>query len=169
MGKLSLVYKWLLAGATGLAAAAISVMVLMITADVISRYVFLYSLRNTNEISGYLLVILVFMGAAYAHRQDAHMKVDILVKYLPIRVRQWLAVAIEVLALLFVGLVLVWLAARFPIQSYEVGARAHSSLRTPLWIPEVFVPVASAIFLIEIVRRLVIDIRKSLKQCRQEN
>ena len=169
MGKLSLVYKWLLAVATGLAAAALSVMVLIITADVTSRYVFLYSLRNVNEISGYLLVLLVFMGAAYAHRRDAHIKVDIVVKYLPIRVRRWLAVAMEVLALLFVGLVLVWLAARFSIQSYEVSAHFHSSMRTPLWIPEVLVPVGSAIFLLEIVRRLIIDIKNTFKECRKGN
>ena len=54
-----------------------------ITYDVIVRYVFNDTLLWLNDVTGYLLAALTFLGGAYVMSRDGHTRVDILVTHGP--------------------------------------------------------------------------------------
>lgn len=54
----------------------------IVTTEVILRYVFKHSLIFTEELSRYLMVWIVFLGGALAVRDEAHIRINILVKRL---------------------------------------------------------------------------------------
>ena len=88
---------WLLAA---LFAATIAVM----AAQVFCRYVLNDSLGWAEELSTYLFVWLIFIGAALAARDRAHVRVDVVVRLLPHGLQRWVRLAREVLLLAFFAL-----------------------------------------------------------------
>jgi C4-dicarboxylate transporter DctQ subunit len=56
--------------------------VTIVTTEVVLRYVFKHSLIFTEELSRYLMVWIVFLGGALAVRDEAHIRINILVKRL---------------------------------------------------------------------------------------
>jgi C4-dicarboxylate transporter DctQ subunit len=56
--------------------------VTIVTTEVILRYVFKHSLIFTEELARYLMVWIVFLGSALAVRDEAHIRINILVKRL---------------------------------------------------------------------------------------
>jgi len=70
-----------------------------ITYDVIVRYVFNDTLLWLNDVTGYLLAALTFLGGAYVMSRDGHTRVDILVTHAPLAIRRPLTVMDAVLVL----------------------------------------------------------------------
>ena len=66
-----------------LVALCLALMVLLVLGNVILRYVFNTGLTLSEELSRWLFVYLVFLGAVVALRERAHLGVDSLVKRLP--------------------------------------------------------------------------------------
>jgi TRAP-type C4-dicarboxylate transport system permease small subunit len=59
-----------------------------ITYDVVVRYLFNDTLLWLNDVTGYLLAAVTFLGGAYLMSRDGHTRVDILVAHAPPRVRR---------------------------------------------------------------------------------
>lgn len=71
--------------ATLLSAAALSLMMVHITADVVAKNVFSYPLPGTIAIvSNYYMVAVVFLPLAFAERASRHISVEILAERLPV-------------------------------------------------------------------------------------
>lgn len=60
----------------------VAFIVTIVTSEVVLRYVFKHSLIFTEELSRYLMVWIVFLGSALAIRDEAHIRINILVKRL---------------------------------------------------------------------------------------
>jgi TRAP-type mannitol/chloroaromatic compound transport system permease small subunit len=115
------------------------VLAVFVTYDVIARkwgaYLHLPTTRVTDEISGYILALAATWGLAYTLRAEAHVRIDVLLPYLPRRYRaaaDFLAVA---LMGCFAGLVS-WKIWALVLDSFESGIRSSTYLLTPQWIPE---------------------------------
>lgn len=61
-----------------------------ITYDVVVRFFFNQTLLWVNDVTGYLLSALAFLGGAYVMAHDAHTRVDILVSHAGATMRRWL-------------------------------------------------------------------------------
>ena len=61
----------------------LSLMVIMVFGNVVLRYVFNTGITLSEELSRWLFVYLVFLGAVVAMREHAHLGMDALVKRLP--------------------------------------------------------------------------------------
>ncbi|HKU85777.1 MAG TPA: TRAP transporter small permease [Casimicrobiaceae bacterium] len=70
-----------------------------ITYDVAVRYLFNDTLIWLNDVTGYLLAALTFLGGAYVMSRDGHTRVDILVTHAPVAIRRPLTVVDAVLVL----------------------------------------------------------------------
>ena len=57
-------------------------MVFIVSANVFTRYVFSFSLTWSSELSRYLMLWAAFIGASVLVNQDAHMKMDLLERFL---------------------------------------------------------------------------------------
>jgi TRAP-type C4-dicarboxylate transport system permease small subunit len=103
--------------------------------DVVSRRFLGFSSQGTTEISSYMLAFGISWALAYVLATKGHIRVDVLVTRLPVRIRTYL----HVLALTFLT-VLSWLFARRAwevfLESWEFGAKDTSALSIPLIIPQ---------------------------------
>jgi TRAP-type mannitol/chloroaromatic compound transport system permease small subunit len=115
------------------------VLAVFVTYDVIARkwgvYLHLPTTRVTDEISGYILALAATWGLAYTLRTDAHVRIDVLLPYLPRRWRAFADFLAVVLMGFFAGLIS-WKIWALVLDSFESGIRSSTYLLTPQWIPE---------------------------------
>jgi TRAP-type C4-dicarboxylate transport system permease small subunit len=115
-----------------------------ITYDVLARkwgdVLGLPTTQVTDEIAGYMLVLASTWGFAYALRTDAHVRIDVLLPYMPPPMRA--AMDFLALALMaFFACVFAWRIWLLVLDSWETGIRSSTYLLTPLWIPQVILAV----------------------------
>lgn len=103
--------------------------------EVVSRYVFGSPTIWVTESSGYILVGLAAIGAAYANYERAHIRVDLLLDRLSDRVRVLLEQGAVWVAFAFVAIT-AWQIALKVYADYVNGARFWGLLEVPKWIPE---------------------------------
>ncbi|MFC7539518.1 TRAP transporter small permease subunit [Siccirubricoccus deserti] len=107
---------------------------LFITADVVGRQ-FGYSSASTIEITGYMLATGIAWGLAHALARRAHIRVDVWVNRLPLKLRA----VLHLLALLLLGgfaAFCAWSALALVDESLLFDAHDNSALRVPLVVPQ---------------------------------
>ena len=138
-------------------------MAALITYDVVMRAVFNSPSLVTDELSGYLLVFIAFMGAAEALRHGRHIGVDILTSKLEPRSQLRLKLFSSLLTLGFM-LVFWWHAVVLVYKSYVRGVTVPSALLTPVWIPQIFIPIGVTLLLMQ----MVVEIAKTLNALKSD-
>lgn len=84
-----------------------SLMVLTVTWQVVSRFILKAPSSYTEELARFLLIWIGLLGASYALRTKAHLGIDILPKYLSGKKRKWLMEFIYSLIMAFAFFVMV--------------------------------------------------------------
>lgn len=108
---------------------------LLIVGDVVARNFFGFSTRSTIELSGYALAIGISWSLAGVLARRAHIRVDLLVRKLPLKPRAFahlLAFCLLAVFAAFLGYG-AWLLVE---ESLMFNATDISALRAPLWIPQ---------------------------------
>ena len=136
---------------------AILAMTALVTVDVVGRYAFGKPLGLALEFSGYGLVALIFFGLAHTERCDRHIAITVLTDRLPLRARQALALTVTLASAALV-IWLVWFTLQPALQDRAFGTVSLTGTRTPLWIPQLAIPVGFALFAILLVRRAVMQL-----------
>lgn len=139
----------------GYAAGAMSVLLTaLIAVSVIFRRVFNSPLLFTEEISGYMMVALVFLGLAYTMKKESHVRADILLSHVPPQARAVLETIATVLGLGFAGLLLAgtW---RLVAEFYTQQTLSFRTLQTPLWIPGSLLVIGAALLILQLLARLL--------------
>lgn len=109
--------------------------VLLVTVDVLLRKLMGRGIGGADELSGYAFAIGISWSLAFATLQRAHVRVDVLYHRLPRRAAAMLDWLSLVVTGVFCGY-LSYYAFEVLTQSWAQGARANSSLGTPLWLPQ---------------------------------
>lgn len=151
----------------GVAELGVLALITLIAVDVFGRYVLLKSTMIADELGGYLLVAITYFGAAYTLRQGMHIRVDILVNYFSIGLRRRLTLAMEILVLIYVVL-LTWQSAKLVIMDLVTPAHAPTIMRTPMFIPELLVPIGLGIFGLDILYQIVLETTDLVKRERAD-
>ncbi len=133
-------------------------MALLIFTEVICRNLLGFSLMVTDEIAGYLLVGLVFLGMPVALAKGALFRVELVLNRLPRRPRAWLELVFNLLSLAF-SLVLLVQLWRFVFDTWQRGVRAPTVLATPLYLPQSLMVIGTASLVCVLVLHVVRDIR----------
>lgn len=76
-------------------------MLLLLTYQVILRYVFTKSNAWSEELARYFFIWLIFISTSYAERENAHIRIESLQKVFPKALRQWVALLGQVILLVF--------------------------------------------------------------------
>lgn len=125
-----------------------------ITFDVIARRYFGFSSQATTELTGYALAFGISWALAHTLTSRAHVRIDVLINYLPGPLRY----PMHLLSLAALA-VLVGFIARgawdLVEESMLFGATDISVLRTPLFIPQGLWAFGICVFLVLIVLMLV--------------
>jgi TRAP-type C4-dicarboxylate transport system permease small subunit len=140
-----------------LAGLLVLVIALTTMADVGLRYLVNRPLRWTSDLSGYLQLYAVFLGAVWVARIDGHVRVDVLTNFLnrklP-RVHAALLVISDVLTVVTL-LVVVWLGMDATLASWRQGLLVQQTLVVPRFTLLVVIPLACLLMAVAVVRRLL--------------
>ena len=91
--------------------------------------------RVTDEISGYIMALAVTWGFAYTLRTEGHVRIDVLVPYMPARLRR-VADFLAMWTTGFLACLFAWKVWLLVIDSWQTGMRSSTYLLTPMWIPQ---------------------------------
>jgi TRAP-type C4-dicarboxylate transport system permease small subunit len=108
------------------------VMMALVVANIIGRYLFNHPVTGTLEITESLLVIIIFLSLAMTQYDGGHIRVTILTRRLPRR----LARAATVFAMIFGAAFFTWCAYaawRFAVQSWSFNEHEWGTVVFPLY------------------------------------
>jgi len=137
--------------------AALIVMLVVIGTDIVTRSVFNHSFEISDELGGYMLVVMTFVSLPLCQISDSFHHVELVQSRLSPFGRAVSHVIFDVLSLAFC-LLLFWQLARFQISSFRFGDVAPTYLATPLWIPRIAMVVGAAALCFSMVRTLAADV-----------
>ncbi len=146
---------------TGAATATVLVaLVSLVCLEALLRGGFNYSLGFAEELTGYGVVFMTFFGAALALRGSAMFQVHFLLDKWPEGTRRVL-VRVFVLVALVICLILAWKTKDLTLSSFSRSKFAPTVLRTPLWIPQLILPLGFTVLAFFLVEQLLLTFRKS--------
>lgn len=153
MARLSSWYERLLDILVLIACLLLFVMTVMIGADVVSRNVGAGGVAVTNEFSEDILYLMTLLTAPWLLRQGQHIRVDIILRVLPVRVAwllEWFGDIVGLLCCLY----FVWYGVLITMASYSAGSINIKTLITPEWWTLAPLPIGLALLGIEFIFRM---------------
>jgi len=120
--------------------------VLLNFANVIGRYLLGISLIGSDEVQIFIMVGMTFLGAAVVTRRNLHLRMDVLVRFLPAGARVALRVAEQVLLAVLAGFVLTQ-SYFYALQMWRIG-RTSDMAGIPMWIPHATVAIGFTLILV---------------------
>jgi len=126
------------------ACACVSVMAVLVFANVIARFIFNSPLAVADEMSCYLFVS--FMGTAIAARKKAHLGLTIVTDKLSPSVAKKVQVLMYIIAAIFCLLIIIF-GVEMVMSQYSLGQET-ATMQWPEWIYGLFVPIGAAFAMI---------------------
>lgn len=144
------------------AAAYVAGLCILLTAfiivyEIITRGVFNSPTEWVLEVSVYLILVAGFLGMAAAYRHDGHVKVDFLISHLNPKQRCVLDIFTSILGVSFF-LVFMTESMDVVLTSIEFSRTSPTVLRVPLWIPQFSLVCGGFLILLEMIRKIIMDI-----------
>jgi TRAP-type C4-dicarboxylate transport system permease small subunit len=128
-------------------------MTVMIGVDVLFRNIGAGGLAVSNELSEDILYLITLLAAPWLLRQGQHIRVDILLRALPLRLAWALEWAGDIVGLLC-SLYFVWYGVLITKASYAAGSINIKTLVTPEWWTLVPLPLAFSLVALEFFFRM---------------
>lgn len=140
-----------------LASIIVAFMMFGITVDVVLRYFFNKPIRWMHEIVSFGILWVTFLGASWTLKNDAHVKIDILLKMLKPKNAKVLTIITSIFGVLICG-VLIWFTA-VTTWKYRVSTYVTSSdRRFIVWPIVAIIPFGFLHMLILYIRKIVTNI-----------
>jgi TRAP-type C4-dicarboxylate transport system permease small subunit len=140
-------------------ACAFILAVLLNFTNVVGRYLFGISLLGSDEVQVFIMVGATFLGAAVVTRRDQHLRMDVLLQFMPAPVRLMLRIAEQLLLIVIAGFVISQ-SYFYASQMLRIG-RTSDMAGVPMWIPHGAVVLGFALILIVTAWRLIGIVRRS--------
>lgn len=132
-------------------------LVATMTIEVIRREVFAYSSIWGEEVVRYSFIYLCWIGAAAAVRERAHIRIDLILNYLPPRGRTLVYIFGDVVTLAL-ALVMLWLAIETVEVSWKFGSVSHGLRVSMVWFL-LAVPIGFGLMIFRLLQSLYRDLR----------
>jgi len=145
--RLSAAFGRLLDALATIAALLLLSMVVVVTADIVLRNVGGGGLVWANEVSEYALYLMTLLTAPWLLRRGQHVRLDIMLSFLPARTA-WLLEGAGDLLGLAVSLIMLRYALVATLDSWRIGAITIKNLVFPEWW--LLAPLAAAFALIAV-------------------
>ncbi|HEY7460079.1 MAG TPA: TRAP transporter small permease [Xanthobacteraceae bacterium] len=153
MDRLSRAFGVLLDRLMVVACLLLLAMTLLIGADVFTRNTGLGGIAWSNEVSESILYLLTLLSAPWLLRQGQHIRVDIILRAVPLRLGWYLEWVGDLIGLAC-SLYFVWYGLKVLNASYSAGAITIKTLVTPEWWLLAPLPVAFLLVAIEFIFRM---------------
>jgi TRAP-type C4-dicarboxylate transport system permease small subunit len=133
---------------------ALLLMTLGITADVLMRWLVGSASKAAVELTGYLMVMVVYFGLGPTQRARAHIQIDLLVRLLPAPMARAIALVNSIL-FLFYAVALAALGWKSVSTSYFFGTTSRTGLDVIVWPFQLFIPVGLAILIVVLLAEIL--------------
>ena len=153
MARLSEWYGRFLDGLVVVACLLLLLMTVMIGADVLSRNLSAGGVAVSNELSEDILYLMTLLVAPWLLRQGQHIRVDIILRALPVRLA-WLLEWVGDIVGFFCCLYFVWYGYLITKASYNAGSINIKTLVTPEWWTLAPLPVGFGLLAVEFIFRM---------------
>ncbi|HSB70152.1 MAG TPA: TRAP transporter small permease [Candidatus Methylomirabilis sp.] len=141
--------KWVLTFLIGLLTVSIFLQVLI-------RFVFKYPLPWTEEISRIAFVYSIFVGAAIAVREKAHLNVDFVLVLLPAGIAQ----VVRLIGTALVGVFLVFVTWQGVVFVQVTGVQVTPVMQVPFRYLYLIIPSSGALMLLYLVLGVLDELRQ---------
>ena len=133
---------------------ALFLMTLGITADVFYRWLAGVSSKSVVELTGYLMVAVVFFGLAPAQRARAHIKVDIFLNMFPKAVKRAIEWLTQVMFIVY-SVILCYLGWDSVTTSYMFKTTSRTGLDVLVWPFQLFIPIGLALLIVVLISEMI--------------
>ena len=137
-----------------LQAGIIFFLMVMLLVEVLTRYILRSPLSIAEELGGYLLVAITFMGLAYTWKERGHVRVTLLINRLPAKLAHLLRFLTLLLAALFT-IPLMKACYDLIADSLLFESRSGSWLRTPLAYPQTILLIGAVMLFLQLVAEII--------------
>lgn len=130
-------------------------LLLMIVANVILRYVFGEGRIEFEEIQWHIYATGFLLGLSYAYQDDAHIRVDVVHEGLSLRLKAWIELyGIALFLLPFIAVIVIY-SGPFVWIAYELGEISQAPGGLPFrWAIKAMLPAGFCLLLLAVVSRL---------------
>ena len=125
--------------------------------SVLMRYVFRSPAFWTEEVTRYLLTWGTMSAMAFAMMQKRHIRTRILLDRVSPKNRAILELFTDVVGLILL-VVFIWTSTNLTLNTFLIGKKSITTLRFPLWIPQIALPIGGIFFFLQFVEKLAADI-----------
>lgn len=129
---------------------------LIVAYEVVLRALFNAPTEWVNETSVYLVLASAFLGFAPALASGKHINVDLVTSKLSPQVNKFLRMVCSIVGLIY-SLVFLSTSWEMVMNSFELGLLSTSTLRVPLYLPQLALPVGFFFLSLQFVANLIDD------------
>jgi len=146
--------RWLnIVGVTFLA-----LMMLMVTANVLGRYIFKFPIETTLEFTEFFMVAIFYLGLSYTQFLKAHINIDLVTIHLSGKKRAICDLISYLASFIFFALI-VWHGTRMFLESWNFREITMGTVELPVYPSKLLVPLGCLIVCI----RFAVDLVNVLK------
>jgi TRAP-type C4-dicarboxylate transport system permease small subunit len=135
-----------------LIAALLTVMILMAFSQIVLRNFFSTGIAWGDALVRYLVVWVGFIGAAIAAKEDKHITIDVLSRWITGAGKRTIQAISHFSSAVICGL-LTWAGIKFIGFEAQMGGTAFFNL--PVWVPELIIPIAFGLMTLRYALRLI--------------
>lgn len=141
-----------------LCALSLLLLVVLVAVEVVTRNFMGFSFQVSDELGGYIVVGISFLSLSVCQVRGSYHHVEFLQARLSPRAR---AVSRVVFGLICLAMciMLTWQLGRLAWNSHAAEDMAATPLLTPLWIPQLVMPLGLAAVTFSLLRTLLADLR----------
>ena len=136
--------------AAKLSAAILFLLTVLILLEILLWNLFEKTTLIADEYSAYGLAAIIFFGAGYCLKEKGHIRITLVLGFLPPKAARVIAFAATVTTTLFMGY-LWWYLFLMVRSAYRYGSTSGTLTNTPLWVPQTLMLVGAACFLLQFV------------------
>jgi len=143
--------KWILI-------ASLIAMVLIVFMQVVLRWIG-HATVWAEELSRYIMLYQVWIGAAYAVRENAHIRITALVNRFTGQKKQYSELIVLTIWMIFA----IWLTAEgiVLVNKISLMGQLSAALRIPMTVPYASVPVGGALMTVRLIQKTVLTLKEN--------
>lgn len=145
----------------------ISASMIIAFTNVITRYVFNYSIPWSEEVLRFLVIWMCFGGAAHAFRLGVNVGVEFLINKFPPTAAKTVYIITRLITIFYFGVILYfgWLIT---VSKFQLGQISPAG-SIPMWIPNAAMPVGAFLVIIRLIREVISIIKKFRTEQKEES
>jgi TRAP-type C4-dicarboxylate transport system permease small subunit len=133
----------------GISAILLALMTLLILLEIFLWNAFSETTLIADEYSAYGLAAIIFMGAGYCLKEKGHIRITLVLGFLPRRLAAVITFLATALTTVFMGY-LWWYLVKMVLATIRYHSTSGTLTQTPLWIPQTLMLMGATCFLIQL-------------------